>query len=151
MEKKLYPEYPVLAVDDETDFLNSLNFTFRSNGINNILRCKDSREVLPLLDKNIFSLIILDLVMPYHSGIDFLAKITKNFPHIPVIVLTATQNNDTAEICIKNGAAAYLSKPIAIPELIKVVKKFSRRSTKKRGMKSQEIFNSKRVWEHFPF
>ena len=71
----LFPLYPVLIIDDDRITLDGYRITLNEFGINNFSLCNDSREVMPLLLQNTFSLILLDLRMPYISGQELLEKI----------------------------------------------------------------------------
>ena len=112
MQQSSYPALPILLVDDESQILSTFTDILHSAGINNIITAGDSREVMPLLAKNDLSLIVMDLAMPYLSGIDLLHGINHSFPQVPVIVLTATDDLKTAVECMKTGAFDYLVKPI---------------------------------------
>ncbi|MBT3756989.1 MAG: response regulator, partial [Candidatus Cloacimonetes bacterium] len=70
MSNSKYPVNPVLLVDDEDQFLQSGSFALRTSGITNVQKCNDSREVMKLLREKSFSVIILDLMMPYLNGDD---------------------------------------------------------------------------------
>ena len=90
MEK--YPTHPVLIVDDEKNILTAFEVTLKYSGISNIITCQDSREVMPLLEKQPVEVILLDLIMPHISGEALLRQIHENFPGIPVIIITAVNN-----------------------------------------------------------
>ncbi|MCK4764632.1 MAG: sigma-54-dependent Fis family transcriptional regulator [Candidatus Aminicenantes bacterium] len=122
MEMGLFPVSPILIVDDEENYLNSVRFQLRSNGITNVERCQDSREVIPRLKKNRYSLILLDLEMPHKSGKDILAEIVEDFPGVPVIIVTAFMDIKIAVDCMKNGVFDCLIKPAKIKDLIRTVK-----------------------------
>ena len=77
MKKKLYPPYPVLVVDDEDDFLNSIQTTLKRKGITNVECCNKSTEVMPRLREKKYSLILLDIIMPGIRGDDLLPGIIK--------------------------------------------------------------------------
>ena len=68
MKQAKFPSSPVLLVDDEEQFLLSTSFTLSGAGINNIVQCQDSREVISLLSQQSFSVIILDMNMPHVPG-----------------------------------------------------------------------------------
>ncbi len=108
---KLYPENPVLIVDDEPDFLLGMAYTLRANGINNVFQCVDSREALELFRKDRFSLVILDMNMPHISGMELLGELNVSWPDLPVVVLTAVDEVDNAVECIRMGAFDYIVKP----------------------------------------
>ncbi len=118
-----FPASPVLLVDDEENFLHSLSVTLRSNSINNLETCFDSRKVIDLLSNNNFQLILLDLFMPYVSGDELLPRIKSEFPGIPVIILTAIDKVDAAVQCMKAGAFDYLVKPVSEEPLVACVRK----------------------------
>ena len=112
---------PVLLVDDEEHILLSYRATLRSAGVEHVLTINDSRQVLPLLEKKEVSLIVMDLVMPHLAGIELLSKIKFNFPHIPVIVMTALNEVEKAVECMRSGALDYLVKPVEENRFISAV------------------------------
>jgi len=118
-----FPMNPVLLVDDEDQLLQRASFALRISGVNNVRKCNDSRDVLDLLQRNQFSVIILDLMMPYINGDKLLPEITREFPSIPVIMHTAVNEVKTAVECMKNGAHDYLTKPVDKARLVTCVKK----------------------------
>jgi DNA-binding NtrC family response regulator len=104
----------VVLVDDETQTLLSFGIMLKSSGIKDVVTIGDSREVMPFLEKHADSaaLIVLDLAMPFVSGQELLPQIKQTFPRVPVIVMTATNEIDTAVECMKAGAVDYLVKPV---------------------------------------
>ncbi|UCH46308.1 MAG: sigma-54-dependent Fis family transcriptional regulator [Nitrospiraceae bacterium] len=106
------PTLPILLVDDEQKILFSYSLMLKSSGIHNVLSLQDSREVVPFLEKQDVSIIVLDLVMPHISGIELLNQIRLEFPHIPIIVMTALNELEKAVQCMKAGASDYLVKPV---------------------------------------
>lgn len=117
-----FPSLPVLIVDDEEQFLLSASVTLSADGINNIIQCQDSREVMSLLSRQDFSAIALDMNMPYISGWDLLPAIVSDFPDIPVIIITGVNEVDTAVGCMKSGAFDYIVKPADDPRLVTSIK-----------------------------
>jgi DNA-binding NtrC family response regulator len=115
--------YPVLLVDDEQQILLSYSLILQSAGIEDVLTINDSRRVMPLLSKQKVSLIVLDLFMPFISGTELLSEIKQEFPHIPVIIMTATNELDKAVECMKIGATDYLVKPVEKGQFILTIKK----------------------------
>ncbi len=110
MNKNQYPLLPVLLVDDEEVWLHSFSLTLRSAGINNIITCQDSREVMGILASQPISVMVLDLTMPYINGAEILIKAVEEFPHIPVIIISGLDQVETAVNCIKQGAFDYFTK-----------------------------------------
>ena len=117
------PQNPVLLVDDEEHFLLSAELTLSSNGIKNIETCKDSTKVMNLLEKKKYSLVVLDINMPHLSGLDLLPAIINKHPEIPVIVITAVNDVESAVFCMKEGAFDYVVKPVDDTRLVTSIKR----------------------------
>jgi two-component system response regulator HydG len=99
-------------VDDEPQVLLSSSVTLSSAGIKDILTAEDGRQVIPLLAKHDVCVVVLDLTMPHISGTELLSEIARDFPHIKVIMMTATNELETAVECMKAGSIDYLVKPV---------------------------------------
>jgi DNA-binding NtrC family response regulator len=115
----------ILMVDDEPQTLSAAFAVLASEGFDNILSLQDSRDVMPLLlqqSENIH-LIVLDLFMPHVSGLELLARINADFPEMPVIVMTGTNDLETAVACMKAGAVDYLVKPVEADRLVSTIRK----------------------------
>ncbi len=124
MSSKLFPDIPLLSVDDEAAWLRSLSLILKKDaGINNVLRCEDSREVMELLASVQVSLILLDLTMPHLSGEELLALIVRDYPEIPVIVVSGVNQIETAVRCMRNGARDYFIKSDDTERLIATVQR----------------------------
>lgn len=69
--------------------------------------------------------IISDIRMPGMSGIDMLEKIKREYPKIPIIIMTAFSDLETTVSSLKKGAYDYITKPFDINETVKLVEKAS--------------------------
>ena len=106
-----YPEIPILMVDDEPAWLHSMALSLKvSAGINHVIRCSDSRKVIDLLQQNAYSLVLLDLNMPYIDGERLLAQIKEQFPDLPTIIISGMNQIETAIRCVKAGAEDFYIK-----------------------------------------
>jgi DNA-binding NtrC family response regulator len=103
---------PVLLVDDEPQLLRSASVLLRTSGIKQVVTLDDSRAVLPWLATQDVGVLVLDLAMPHISGRELLVQIAADYPDIPVILMTATNDLDTAVQCMQSGAIDYLVKPV---------------------------------------
>ncbi len=119
----MIPLDPVLIVDDEGQFLQSAHFSLKTSGIANVELCDDSRCVMNILDNKKVSAVLLDILMPHITGKDLLPQITVKYPGIPVIMLTALNEIETAVECMKAGAFDYLVKPIDKTRLVTTLKR----------------------------
>ena len=103
---------PVVLVDDESTVLLSSRMILASAGIKDIITVEDSRKLMPLLSEQEVAVVVLDLFMPFISGTQLLPEIVREYPDLPIIVMTATQEIETAVSCMKEGAFDYLVKPV---------------------------------------
>ena len=72
------------------------------------------------------SLVLMDIQLPEISGLDVIAMFKRNssLSHIPIIAVTAFAMKGDEEHILSQGASAYLSKPIAVADLLKQVRYF---------------------------
>jgi two-component system, NtrC family, nitrogen regulation response regulator GlnG len=116
-------ELPVLLVDDEPKLLRSASALLRTSGLPHVITLEDGRAVAPLLAQQDVGALVLDLSMPHLSGHSVLAQVAASHPDIPVILLTATDDVDTAVQCMQTGAIDYLVKPVEEGRLVSSVKR----------------------------
>jgi len=108
MNTRFYPTFQVLICDDDISFLRSISFAIeRYCGVNNIIQCSDSRDVMEQLADGNVRIVLLDLNMPHLSGDELLPQIVELYPHISVIIISGLNQISTAVKCIKSGAYDY--------------------------------------------
>lgn len=123
MKNEEHVSSPVLLVDDEMQILISYSVMLKSAGLKDVATLEDSREVMPFLAKNKVPLIVLDLSMPFISGRELLTEIREEYPEIPVVIATASNDIETAIECMQKGAENYLVKPVEKSHFISSVKR----------------------------
>lgn len=123
MNTSLYPELPVLLVDDEEAWLHSFSLALKAAGVTHIHCHQDSRSVLQLLKEQRFSTVVLDLIMPHVTGEEILPRIVEEHPEIPVLVLTGLDLVDSAVNCMKLGAFDYYTKVSEEDRMVSGVKR----------------------------
>lgn len=114
---------PVLIVDDEPQILKSFSVILRSSGVKDVICLEDSREVMPLLERQEVALIVMDLSMPHISGAKLLSEINQCYPQIPVIIMTAMNEIETAVASMQAGAFDYLVKPVELARFESSIKR----------------------------
>jgi DNA-binding NtrC family response regulator len=117
----LHPRRPIMIVDDEEPILLAIDTTLRMAGISNVISCKDSRSVLGLLSERKIEVMLLDLNMPHVHGKRLLDAVNRDYPDIPVIIVTGEVDVETAVRCIKAGAFDYVVKPVEEERLLTAV------------------------------
>ncbi len=109
---KAKSSYPILVVDDEENFLMAIRFVLGQLGYSEVLTCNDSRKALKDFKRVVPAAVLLDISMPFQSGLQLLEAIHEEFPQTPIIMITAVSEISTAVRCIKSGAFDYLLKPL---------------------------------------
>jgi len=116
----------ILIVEDEVKITQALKFLFSKQKID-VDIANDGEEGLILSEKEIYDVIILDIMLPGVNGIEILKSIRKAGNKTPVIMLTAKDAVDDRVFGLEMGADDYLVKPFATKELIARVKALARR------------------------
>ena len=143
MNDILNPSFPVLVVDDEEAILFSIDTSLRMTGLNNIITCNDSREVMDILSRHQIEIMLLDLTMPHLNGEDLLEKIISKSPEIPIVIITGTVEVETAVRCMRSGAFDYVVKPLEDSRLLTAVKQaLSFRELKRENLALKECILS---------
>jgi adenylate cyclase len=103
----------ILIVDDNEDNRYTLQLMLESDGHERIASAAGGNEAIALIEKEKFSLVLLDLMMPDLNG-DEVLKVIKSDPDkrdIPVVMISADTDADKVSQCIELGADDYLAKP----------------------------------------
>ena len=116
-----HPPNPIMIVDDEASILLAIDTTLQIAGIDNIITCEDSRRVMDLMADHPIEIMLLDLNMPNIDGHRLLDDVRREYPDVPVIIVTGAVDVETAVRCIKAGAFDYIVKPVEADRLITAV------------------------------
>lgn len=113
-------EQSVLIVDDEPDIRELLDITLSRMGLqtHSAATLSEAREVITQVKPD---LCLTDMRLPDGNGISLVEYIQEEFPHIPVAMITAHGSVETAISALKAGAFDFVSKPIELDNLRKLV------------------------------
>ncbi len=119
----------LLVEDSQDDVLITQRALSRAHIGNNLTVANDGQQALDLLyadamdGRERFGLILLDLGLPKVDGREVLTKIwgDRRLRHIPVIVLTGSDEDEDMVRSYKSGAVAYLRKPVQVDQLLRAV------------------------------
>ena len=106
----------ILVVDDDTRLRNLLQRFLRENSFL-VSTAKDADEARFMMQQYKFNLLIVDIMMPKESGLDFLTKLRME-NSVPVIMLTAMGDVENRIIGLEQGADDYMAKPFEPKELL---------------------------------
>ena len=107
--------YTVLVVDDEPPILRFLRTSLTAAG-HRVVTAEDAASALKMLASDKPDLIILDLGLPDRSGLEVIAETRKHSP-VPIIVLSARDDERAKVEALDLGADDYISKPFGMAEL----------------------------------
>jgi len=109
-----------LIIDDEPDIRELLQITLQRMEINS--HCAENLVMArKLLNEYEFDICLTDMRLPDGDGVEFVNELQKNFPKIPVAVISAHGSMDSAIQALKYGAFDFLTKPIDLNSLRSVV------------------------------
>lgn len=116
----------ILLVEDEESLAVGLEYNLTEEGYL-VDWAKDGREALKLFEGNQYSLIILDIMLPYYDGFEIAAKVRETDPQMPILMLTARTSAGDKVKGLEAGADDYMTKPFHLKELLLRVKGMLRR------------------------
>lgn len=114
-------KFTILTIDDEENIRNGLADNFELEGYE-VKQAASGKEGLQLIEKGDIDLVITDLRMDGISGQEVVNQVTSKYPGLPIIVLTGHGSIEDATSAIKMGAYDFLTKPLDLTHLNKIVK-----------------------------
>lgn len=129
----------VLVVEDDESHRIALNTLLERENYS-VMTLADGREILSVIDKIKPDVILLDVMLPYLSGIEICQLIRENDSKIPIIMVSAKAEEVDIVLGMEMGADDYIAKPYRIRELIARINVLLRRRTARgdRDMKQAE-------------
>jgi two-component system OmpR family response regulator len=112
----------VLLVDDEQEFLE-LTAERLAQRLFPCVTASSGERALQLLQSERFDCAIVDVRMPGMDGIELLGRIRRDFPGVPVILLTGYASVELGVRAMELGAFEYLMKPVDLDELLDTVRR----------------------------
>jgi len=113
----------ILVVDDEIDVCDFVKHFFEERNFRTFTALS-GEEALRMLKKEKPDIILLDIRMKEMDGIETLKRIREIDKDVKVIMVTAVNDQDKMEICRELGASKYVTKPLVLEELEKVVSSY---------------------------
>lgn len=98
----------------------------------------EAESVLQAIKKEQPALILSDIHMPGKSGLEMLAEIKKSYPKLPIIIMTAYSDLDSAVASFQGGAFEYLPKPFDIDKAIELVRRATEESEEEKQTPAEE-------------
>ncbi|WP_243544528.1 sigma-54-dependent transcriptional regulator [Pseudodesulfovibrio tunisiensis] len=107
----------ILILDDEKNYLLILESLLEDEGYN-VTALADPEMGMAYLEESEVDVVLTDMKMPRMTGQDVLERVKKNYPHIPVLIMTAFGSIEAAVEAMRIGAFDYITKPFANEEML---------------------------------
>ncbi|MEJ2762176.1 MAG: sigma-54 dependent transcriptional regulator [Gammaproteobacteria bacterium] len=135
-----------LIIDDEPDIRELLEITLNRMKIDCVC-VEDLKSAKQKLQNKRFDICLTDMRLPDGDGVDFVSYIQQNYPFLPVAVITAHGNMETAINALKSGAFDFVNKPIDLEVLRRLVNTALNLDTKEDVTEKQIIGTSREMKE----
>ena len=125
----------ILVIEDEPDIRKTLEYNISREG-HTVLTAGSLHDAEKIIQSQSLSLVLLDLMLPDGSGLDFCRKLKTNSKteSIPVIILTAKDDEVDKVVGFELGADDYVTKPFSVRELILRIKAVLKRGEVKKDI-----------------
>jgi two-component system nitrogen regulation response regulator GlnG len=123
----------VWIVDDDRSIRWVLEKALQQEGMTTV-SFESADSVMTRLNREQPDVLISDIRMPGTSGLDLLAKLREQYPRLPVIIMTAHSDLDSAVASYQGGAFEYLPKPFDVDEAVSLVKRAFQHAQEQNGL-----------------
>jgi len=117
----------ILIVDDEKTIVDILSFNLKKEGYETVC-AYDGEKGLALARTEGPDIILLDVMLPYMDGFEICRTLRESGDNVPIIMITAREEETDKVFGLENGADDYITKPFSMRELMARVKTNMRRS-----------------------
>ena len=122
----------ILVVDDDAIVVKSCRRILEAEGFE-VTSVPSADEALEKIKYYEFDLLLMDVKMPKHDGIFLMREIKKNWPDIPIIVMSGYPTPETIADVLKLGATQFIPKPFRPDELVKSVRQVIQKMPRKKS------------------
>jgi DNA-binding NtrC family response regulator len=122
----------ILVVDDDAIVIKSCRRILEAEGFE-VTSVPSADEALEKIKYYEFDLLLMDVKMPKHDGLFLMREIKKNWPDIPIIVMSGYPTPETIADVLKLGATQFIPKPFRPDELVKSVRQVIQKRPRKKS------------------
>ena len=128
----------ILFAEDDSSLAFIVKDTLEDEGYK-VVHCADGQTAIDSFDKTKFDICLLDIMMPNKDGYTVAKKIRQQTDIMPVLFLSTKSQEEDRLKGYDTGADDYISKPFSMPELLKKIEVFLRRSKKLHSDKIEDF------------
>ena len=129
-------KYTILVVDDQESLRNLIG-AFLSKLGHSCVTAIDGVDALDKMKENKIDAVVSDIKMPNMDGITLTSEISRQYPELPIMIMTAFEKEDTAGLAICAGARDFIKKPFSLNEFSIRLHKMINDSEAQRRMKRE--------------
>ncbi len=122
----------IWVVDDDHSIRFVLEKALAREGLP-VRSFSNARDMLSALDDDVPQVLVSDIRMPGGSGLELLAKVKARLPALPVIIMTAYSDLDSAVSAFQGGAFESLPKPFDLPRAVELIRRAQEESQREAG------------------
>ncbi len=111
----------ILVIDDDRSVVHLIENAFRNQSDIQVVSAPTAKQGMEHLKANSIDVVLLDVMLPDHSGLETYQEIQKIDPKLPVVFITVGGTSDTAIEAMKLGAYDYLLKPLDLQRVRELV------------------------------
>lgn len=117
----------ILVAEDEPMLLKTIELKLKKEGYD-VIATSDGRQAMTAIEESDPDMVITDIMMPYASGLEIISHVRQKIPRkIPIIILTAMEQEKVVMEAFELGADDYVTKPFSLNELVMRVKRLMMR------------------------
>jgi DNA-binding response OmpR family regulator len=128
----------ILFAEDDSSLAFLVKDALEEEGFK-VVHCSDGQTAIDIFDKKKFDLCLLDIMMPNKDGYMVAKKIRQQSDVMPVLFLTTKSHEEDRLKGYDTGADDYIAKPFSMPELLRKIDVFLRRSRKVENKTNDDI------------
>lgn len=128
----------ILLVEDEPLFRKQTIDLLKKFRFKDVYEATDGEDALEKYTRYLPDIILTDYNMPIVNGLDMSIKLKNINPELPIILLTASDDNNTIVNAINVGIDGYIFKPIKLKELTSIIEKHAKRILLKKELKKEQ-------------
>lgn len=120
----------ILVVDDDAIVIKSCTRILESESFE-VSAVPGADEALEILGKHPFDLLLMDVKMPKRDGLFLIKETKKDFPGLPIIVMSGYPTPETIADVLRLGAAKFIPKPFRPDDLTKLIRQVLQKASSK--------------------
>jgi DNA-binding response OmpR family regulator len=130
----------ILLAEDDTLILKTMELFLKKEGYE-VICSKDGLDAVEKIDTMFPEMIVVDIMLPYFSGLEIVGKVKQGPRPVPMIVISAMGQQSVVDEAMKLGADDYISKPFNIAQLKASLKQLTKAEVLEKAQEQPNFVN----------